>query len=395
LTVRYTHARPGLHRRLFCKFPHEKLEQDRYIASIVLNQDRPEVSFAQRLAHLSPVPAPKTYFADYSSASTNFLIITERIEFASEEAHPPGKPGSAVLAEFAIERVYDKFMDHLIGSDPAEYYVALSNALGRLVGWYKTDAFVGKELNERFPFQPRAAPDGKPSPMLPQLAKFAINCRCLFADEGVCDAGYQSQLAEEITFICAHRGVISRYLYSDADYIAYVHPNANIDNAYWWRDDAGTLQCGLIDFGGYSCATVTAHLATGLFSAEAEVIENHMDAIYQSFIDGCAAMGGPVYDLSELRLRMELELAVAATFMPGSVPMVYKYIKAGEWASIKDRHDPKVAGREMNAFLARSYAMNVVNTAIRFKRQGTYEKVKAFVQSDQAEKAVGAVPLGF
>lgn len=63
----------------------EKLEQDRYLASIVLDQDRPEVYFAQRLAHLSPVPAPKTYFADYSSASTNFLIITERIEFASEE----------------------------------------------------------------------------------------------------------------------------------------------------------------------------------------------------------------------------------------------------------------------------------------------------------------------
>ena len=93
----------------------------------------------------------------------------------------------------------------------------------------------------------------------------------MFADECVCDKGYQAQLAEEITDICAHRGSICKYLHSNADYIAYSHANANIDNAYWWRDDAGKLQCGFIDFGGYSAAPVTTLLATGIFSAEPEV----------------------------------------------------------------------------------------------------------------------------
>ena len=40
---------------------------------------------------------------------------------------------------------------------------------------------------------------------------------------------------------------------SDPDYIAYAHPNLNIDNAYWWRDDKGVLDAGLIDWSGFSC----------------------------------------------------------------------------------------------------------------------------------------------
>ena len=173
------------------------LDQDRDDLSLAcllaLDQDRPEVLFAQRLAHLSPVAAPKTYFADYSSASTHFLIITERIEFASEEVHPPGTAGKAVLPPHAIERVYDKFMDHLVGSDPSEYYMVIARAVGRLVGWYKSDATVGRELNAAFSFGLRALPDGKPHPMQPVLARFADNCRCLFDyDASVCSASMTS-----------------------------------------------------------------------------------------------------------------------------------------------------------------------------------------------------------
>ena len=58
-------------------------------------QRKSPVLFAQRLAHRCPVPAPKTYFADYSSQSTNFLIITERIEFASEEVCVRTRGGAA------------------------------------------------------------------------------------------------------------------------------------------------------------------------------------------------------------------------------------------------------------------------------------------------------------
>ena len=38
--------------------------------------------------------------------------------------------------------------------------------------------------------------------------------------------------------------IIQAYLFSDPDYIGYAHPNANIDNAYWWRDESGHATIG-------------------------------------------------------------------------------------------------------------------------------------------------------
>ena len=53
------------------------------------------------------------------------------------------------------------------------YVTPYHRPLHRLVGWYKTDAAVGKVLNQDFPFYVRAAPSGAPHMMTPMLAKFA------------------------------------------------------------------------------------------------------------------------------------------------------------------------------------------------------------------------------
>lgn len=325
LTVRYTHELPGLHTRLFCKYPHEKDVNHKWFISGVIRHDEPEVRWAQRLAHKSPVPAPKTYFAEYSSASTNYILITERIEFASEELQPLNTAPSAVLQPNQVERVYDKFMDHQIGCSPVEYYMVLANSLGKLIGWYKSEEAIGAELNQNFPFTGAAFgatnmidPKTGAHPMLPMLAKFADTCKCLFEPD-VSTPAYQEQLANEIIDISKSLPSINAYLYSDPDYIGYAHPNANIDNAYWWRDEAGQLQCGLIDFGGYGCSSVTQILQSSLFSADIWVHEKHTDELLQAFIDGCAAMGGPKYELDELRVRWALGQAVnVCTGMPGA-----------------------------------------------------------------------------
>ena len=45
------------------------------------------------------------------------------------QVHKPGVAGRAALAPLAIERVYDKFMDHTIGSDPTEYYLVIAHSV--------------------------------------------------------------------------------------------------------------------------------------------------------------------------------------------------------------------------------------------------------------------------
>ena len=104
LTVRYTHDSPGLHTRLFCKFPHEEDLQQKYLVSCILCHDEPEVRWAQLLASKSPVAAPKTYFAEYCKETTNFMLITERIEFADEEMQPPGTAAAEVLKPLQVGR---------------------------------------------------------------------------------------------------------------------------------------------------------------------------------------------------------------------------------------------------------------------------------------------------
>ena len=230
VTVRYKKDEPGLHTRLFAKFPHETNVDHKFFISSQ-ECDEPEVRWAQKLAHKGPVAAPKTYFAEYSKASTNYLLITERIEFASEETHPRGKAGRDVpLAPNAIERVYDKFMDHLIGSDPLEYYLCLANAIGKQIGWYKADNDAGSVLNSSFPFAPPPPPASAVHPMSPMLIDFATTtCKCLFADD-VSDPKYQQQLQSEMKELAPMLGKAYKYLLSDPDYLGYAHPNGNIDN---------------------------------------------------------------------------------------------------------------------------------------------------------------------
>ena len=95
-----------------------------------------------------PTHSPRTYFADRSDASTNFIIISERLAYASEVEHPRGVPAS--LPPFAIQRAHSKFHDHHLGTPPAEYYRVLVTKLGELAGWYKADGERAAELNQAF-----------------------------------------------------------------------------------------------------------------------------------------------------------------------------------------------------------------------------------------------------
>ena len=393
VTVRYKTDEPGLHTRLFAKFPHEADPNHKHFISCVIKHDQPEVRWAQRLAHKGPISAPKTYFAEYSSISTNYVLITERIEFADEERHPIGKAGKDVLKPMEIERVYDKFMDHLIGSDPLEYYTTLANALGKLVGWYKSNHDVGTELNSYFPFSPPPTPAPAVNPMASQLVEMVTKtCRVMF-DDDVAAPAYQAQLQREIKELAPHLPTIHNYLFSGDDYISYAHPNANIDNAFWWRDEEGKLHCGLIDFGGYGCSNVATHLSSALMSAEPRLHVEHTETMLKAFIDGSLSMGGPKYDLEELKLRLILVQAMQVVAgAPGALLQVFQVYKKEEWLTIKEKTDPRITGRDMRAFLGRAFATGPIATPMAiWKRMGSFEKVKAFVTTDKAKKAVMVV----
>jgi hypothetical protein len=68
--------------------------------------------------------------------------------------------------------------------------------------------------------------------------------------------------------VLAHEPAIWQYLAGNSDYIALCHWNANVDNAWFYTDAAGELQCGLMDWGCVGRMNVAMAVWGALSAAE-------------------------------------------------------------------------------------------------------------------------------
>jgi hypothetical protein len=102
---------------------------------------------------------------------------------------------------------------------------------------------------------------------------------------------------------------VKRYLHADHNFIALSHFNANIDNAWFWRDTQGVLQCGLLDWQRARQMNVAYALWGALCGTSLEIWDRHLDALLSLFADELHAHGGPRLEVAELRLHLGLYAA--------------------------------------------------------------------------------------
>src|SRR5207302_2501667 len=81
------------------------------------------------------------------------------------------------------------------------------------------------------------------------------------------------------------------------------------DNAWFWRDAAGELQCGLFDWQRGRQMNLAYALWGGLCGASLEIWDDHLDELLALFTDELHAQGGPKLDLGELKLHLHLYTA--------------------------------------------------------------------------------------
>jgi hypothetical protein len=105
-----------------------------------------------------------------------------------------------------------------------------------------------------------------------------------------------------------HDAAIRRFLYADPRFVALAHWNTHIDNAWFWRDEGGVLQAGLLDWGMVRQMNVATALWGGLSGADLWVLDEHLDQLLALFAEVLAANGGPQISLDELGLRFDLVL---------------------------------------------------------------------------------------
>ncbi|MCV7092541.1 hypothetical protein [Mycobacterium interjectum] len=331
LSVEYASPQPGLHTDLFVKFSRDL---DDPVRDRGKTQMEPEIRFAT-LSRVPgfPIAVPVVQFADYHRPSGTGILITERIPFGSN----------------GIERQYHKCLDYEM-PDPVEHYRALLTALGRLAGSYGSASPPGR-LAAHFPLNVQGATVGERAPhdaakldrRLAQLLHFVETSPGL-VPTNVRSAEFLGRLREDLPRTARHEHTVMRQLAADSDYVALCHWNANIDNAWFWRDADGALRCGLLDWGCVGQLNMGMALWGAMSGAETDLWNRHFGELLELFVAEAQQCGGPRLDPDRLRRHTLLYAAVMGVAWLLDVPaLIHKRFGA---APPENRTDPRVRNDE-------------------------------------------------
>jgi hypothetical protein len=298
LSVEYATPRPELHTELFVKFSRDFADQVRD------DRGKHEMDGEIRLAALSrraafPVEVPGAYFADQHAESHTGVLITEAIAFG----------------EGGLEPHHPKCLDHEM-AEPIAHYRAIVKRLAWIAAAHRSGALAA-DIDALFPFDPEAAAArnrisydaAQLRERVAQFADFAERCPQLFPTHVATPALFAS-LEREVGRFAEHQAAINRFQQSDPDFIALCHWNANIDNAWFWRDASGALQCGLMDWGHAGQLNLAFALWGCLSGAGLEIWDDHLEELLGLFIAELHAHGGPRLAVAELRLHLLLYVAM-------------------------------------------------------------------------------------
>ena len=337
LTVEYARADPGLHSELFVKF-------SRCLGDPFRDRRAHELDGEVRLAALSrhpafPVAVAKPYFADFDPASAAGLLITQRIRYG----------------EGGIEPLRAKNMDHEL-ADPVEYYRATITALARLAAAHQSGR-LSPEAERLFPFDAAAAAAelalpwsaAQLSAKAAAIAAFIADCPQLFP-ASVRTGEFAARLAEDALAFERHDAAIRRFLHADPRLIALAHWNTHIDNAWFWRDAAGVLRAGLLDWGMVRPMNLAAALWGGLSGAGIAMGDSH-DALLAHFRHELSAHGGAAVAPEELRLHLDLTVVQLTLALMFDTPALLRARMPGI-AALSGPDDPRLArDRVVQGFL--------------------------------------------
>lgn len=295
LTVEYARPAAELHTDLFVKFSRDFGDPARDRGK---TQMEPEVRFAAlSRAPEFPIAVPEVQFADYHRPSGTGILITERIRFG----------------ENGIERQYHKCLDYEM-PEPLEHYRALLAALARLAGAHRSGR-LPTELTARFPLDVAAATVGERAALsaealnrrVDQLAELAETRPGLLPS---CSPAFIERLRADAPRFALAGDTIAGLLAGDSAYVALCHWNANIDNAWFWRDADRALRCGLMDWGCVGQMNLGMAIWGAMSGAETDLWDAHLDDLLRLFTSEFHQYGGP--DIDPVRLRRHTLLYAAS-----------------------------------------------------------------------------------
>ena len=343
LSVEYANNSKELPRDLFVKFSRDFNDAFR-------DRRRHELDAEVRLALLSrsrafPVAIPTAVFADIHTASGTGLLITQRIAYGVN----------------GVEAQHRKCMDHQL-ANPLEYYRSIVSTLAKLAAAHKSGK-LATEVEQFFPFDLDASIAADPIPWSEQQLLERVSLFADFASRypqlvpaNIRTPQFLARMRQDVIRLLREEKAIKRFLHADPDFIALCHYNANIDNAWFWRDAAGTLHCGLLDWGRARQMNVAYALWGALCCASFDIWDSHVDELLDLFVRELHAGGGPRLKPSLLKLHLELYAAVMclATMMDAPKLVLERSPQIATASSLEDPvfHQHEFARSFLHVFLA-------------------------------------------
>jgi len=330
LTVAYAKPEPELQAELFVKFP----PADMHFKFGLSTMPHGEVTMMRlSSANTLPVAMAKYYYGDHAAATSNYILITGRIAFGVDPIEPAYRKGR----DDAIPEIDD-------------HYRVLTEALAKLVAAHKTGA-LGYDMEEHFPFA-RAARDfhpvQNPEVNIDRLIDFIARVAPqLFVAEAT-SMEFLKQWREDLLFGLANKDAVIAYLHKNVDYTGLCHPNLNVDNAWFWRDAAGELQVGLLDWGGAGQMSIAQALSGMLMMPNPDIYLRLRRDVIETFISAYAKNGGLKLDLDELLFQYKASLfSTAIWILVGILVNYLPQFSDADYATMKDRYDERLLKSEM------------------------------------------------
>jgi hypothetical protein len=332
LSVAYDKSAAGLHTELFVKF-------SRDFDNVIRDRARNQLEAEVRLALLSrepgfPIVVPACLFADYHRESGTGVLITQRIAF--------GRDG--------IEPLYEKCRDYEM-PEPLNHYKALLRAVARLAGAHRAGRFADR-LVCQFPFDAQAATANDRIRYSAQQLRNRVSRYSDFAarypqllPDNIVNTAFIERLEEDVQRYLEHESAIKQFLYGKPEFIALCHWNANVDNAWFWRNARGELECGLMDWGRVGQMSVALSIFGALSAAEKDLWNHHLDELLVLFATEFRDNGGPALRVEELKEHLMLFVAMMGLAWLMDAPALI-LAQIPELAGIENRYDPRFKANE-------------------------------------------------
>ena len=333
LDVTYAGSAPDLPEHLFVKFSRDLDDEVRDRGK---RQMEPEVRFAL-LSQIPdfPVAVPRCLFGEYRVESGSGLLVSERIAFGADGIEPHHA------------KARDHELDDLLG-----HYDALVAALARLAGADRAGRFPD-DVMAHFEARPRTgARRGRaPEPReevrdrVLRYAAFAARSPQLLPP-AIRSEEFIAELLDVVPRSVEHADALRAAWEEQADdLVAFCHWNANIDNAWFWRDAHGDLACGLMDWGNVGRMDVVTALASSLCFTEPDFLVEHLDHFLDLFAAVFEDSGGGPLDPDLLRRRFGLHVVAGGLRWPlGTVPLIERHVPYLD--AVTGRLDPRIADDE-------------------------------------------------